>query len=119
MRGLIFTRVPFLTPGIVNDRKVAELCIAAMPPSAELVADKGYHGQALREWLQARVTQPVIPRRKNRKIRILLRPYSEIITPLPWPAFAPPISKRYRDTEEARDLQIAPGQKFKSRLDRR
>ncbi|KAA9382339.1 IS5 family transposase [Neorhizobium galegae] len=43
--------------------------IAAIPPSAELVADKGYDSQALREWLEARGTQPVIPPRKNRKIQ--------------------------------------------------
>lgn len=40
-----------------------------MPPSVELVADKGYDSQALREWLEARGTQPVIPPRKNRKIQ--------------------------------------------------
>lgn len=40
-----------------------------MPPSAELVADKGYDSKALREWLAQRGTEPVIPPRKNRKIR--------------------------------------------------
>ncbi len=40
-----------------------------MPPSAELVADKGYDSQALREWLEARGTQAVIPPRKNRKLQ--------------------------------------------------
>ena len=40
-----------------------------MPPSAELVADKGYDSQALREWLDGRGTQAVIPPRKNRKIQ--------------------------------------------------
>ena len=40
-----------------------------MPPSAELVADKGYDSKALREWLGQRGTEPVIPPRKNRKIR--------------------------------------------------
>jgi len=34
-----------------------------MPPSGELVADKGYDSQALREWLEQRGTQPVIPPR--------------------------------------------------------
>jgi IS5 family transposase len=29
----------------------------ALPPSAELVADKGYDGKALREWLDERGTQ--------------------------------------------------------------
>lgn len=38
-----------------------------MPPSTELVADKGYDSQALREWLDARGTEAVIPPRKNRK----------------------------------------------------
>ena len=40
-----------------------------MPPSVELVADKGYDSKALREWLEARGTQPVIPPRKNRNIQ--------------------------------------------------
>lgn len=45
-----------LTPGTVHDCTVARLCIEAMPPSAELVADKGYDSQALREWLQEHST---------------------------------------------------------------
>jgi transposase len=61
--------VLLLTPGNVHDCKVAQLCIAAMPASAELVADKGYDSQALREWLVERGTEPVIPPRKNRKIQ--------------------------------------------------
>lgn len=36
-----------LTPGNVHDSKFAQLCIEAMPPSAGLVADKGYDSQAL------------------------------------------------------------------------
>ena len=40
-----------------------------MPPSAELVADKGYDSQALREWLRERGTEPVIPPRRNRKLQ--------------------------------------------------
>ena len=40
-----------------------------MPPSAHLVADKGYDSQALREWLEERGTDAVIPPRKNRKIQ--------------------------------------------------
>jgi hypothetical protein len=34
--------VLLLTPGIVHHCKVAKLCIKAILPSAELVADKGY-----------------------------------------------------------------------------
>jgi transposase len=58
-----------LTPGNLHDCRVAQRCIEAMPPSTELVADKGYDSNALREWLQARGTRPVIPPRKNRKIQ--------------------------------------------------
>ena len=39
-----------------------------MPAFAERVADKGYASQALRDWLAARGTTPVILPRKNRKI---------------------------------------------------
>ena len=40
-----------------------------MPPAKELVADKGYDSQKLREWLEKRGTTPVIPPRKNRKVQ--------------------------------------------------
>ena len=40
-----------------------------MPACAELVADKGYDSQALREWLAERGTKAVIPPRKNRKVQ--------------------------------------------------
>ena len=58
-----------LTPGNVHDCKVAQRCIEALPASAELVADKGYDSDALREWLTQRNTTPVIPPRKNRKVQ--------------------------------------------------
>ena len=61
--------VLLLTPGNVHNCKVAQRCIEAMPPSAHLVADKGYDSQALREWLEERGTDAVIPPRKNRKIQ--------------------------------------------------
>ena len=61
--------VLLLTPANLRDCRVAQRCIEAMPASAELVADKGYDSKALREWLEARGTQPVIPPRKNRKIQ--------------------------------------------------
>jgi len=53
----------------VHDCKAAQRCIEAMPPSAARVADKGYDSRALREWLENRGTEPVIPPRKNRKIQ--------------------------------------------------
>lgn len=40
-----------------------------MPPTTELIADKGYDSKALRDWLEARGTTAVIPPRKNRKIQ--------------------------------------------------
>ena len=48
--------------------KVAKACIAAMPPSGELVGDKGYDSNDLRAWLAARGTTAVIPSKRNRKI---------------------------------------------------
>jgi transposase len=61
--------VLLLTPGNVHDCRAAQQCIEAVPPSAHLVADKGYDSKALREWLLARGTQAVIPPRRNRKIQ--------------------------------------------------
>lgn len=61
--------VLLLTPGNVHDCKVAQRCIEALPPTAELVADKGYDSKALREWLEERGTTAVIPPRKNRKVQ--------------------------------------------------
>ncbi len=58
--------VLLLTPGNVHDCKVAQRYIEAMPPAAELVADKGYDSKALRDWLAERGTTAVIPPRKNR-----------------------------------------------------
>ena len=52
--------VLLLTPGNVHDCKVAQRCIEAMPPAAELVADKGYDSKALRDWLAERRTTAVI-----------------------------------------------------------
>ncbi len=53
----------------MHDCKVAQRCIETMPPSAEPVAGKGRDGRELREWLEERGTGPVIPPRKNRRIR--------------------------------------------------
>lgn len=58
-----------ITPGNVHDMKVAKACIAAMPPSAELVGDKGYDSNDLRAWLAERRTAAVIPSKRNRKVQ--------------------------------------------------
>lgn len=62
--------VLLLTPGNAHDMRVARQCIAAMPPSAELVGDKGYDSDDLRGWLAGRGTKAVIPPKSNRKIQI-------------------------------------------------
>lgn len=59
-----------ITPGNVHDMRVARDCIAALPPSAELVGDKGYCSNELRAWLAERGTQAVIPSKRNRKVQI-------------------------------------------------
>ena len=52
--------VLLLTPGNAHDMRVAQQCIAAMPPSAELVGDKGYDSNDLRAWLASRGAVPAI-----------------------------------------------------------
>jgi transposase len=44
----------------------AKQCIAAMPPSSELVGDKGYDSNDLRSWLAERGTRAVIPPKRHR-----------------------------------------------------
>ncbi len=61
--------VLLLTPGNAHDMRVAKQCIAAMPPSAQLVGDKGYDSDDLRAWLATRGTQAVIPPKRNRKVQ--------------------------------------------------
>ncbi len=61
--------VLLLTPGNVHDCKVAKQSIEALPPANQLVADKGYDSNALREWLAEWVTKAVIPPRSNRKVQ--------------------------------------------------
>lgn len=62
--------VLLLTPGNAHDMRVAKQCIAAMPPSAELVGDKGYDSDDLRAWLTDRGTVAVIPPKKHRKVKL-------------------------------------------------
>ena len=61
--------VMLLTPGNTNDHKAAVPCLDAMPPSAHLIADKGYDSAAFRDWLRKRGTTPVIPPRKSRNLQ--------------------------------------------------
>ena len=57
-----------IIPGNVHDMRVAKQCIAAMPPSAELVGDKGYCSNDLRAWLKERGITPVIPNKRNHRV---------------------------------------------------
>lgn len=50
--------------------RVAKTCIEALPPSAELVADKGYDSNDLRTWLAERGTRAVIPPKRNRRVKL-------------------------------------------------
>lgn len=50
--------------------RVAKQCIEAMPPSADLVADKGYDSNDLRDWLAERGTRAVIPPKRHRKDKL-------------------------------------------------
>ncbi|HEX3215533.1 MAG TPA: IS5 family transposase [Aestuariivirgaceae bacterium] len=68
-------RVILLTPGNTNDFKPAQRCLELMPPAQYVIADKGYDSAPLRQWLQQRGSQPVIPPRRNRK---LLFAYDEV-----------------------------------------
>ena len=58
-----------ITPGNTSDYKAALQCLAAMPPSKHLIADKGYDSDWLRGWLMTRGTEAVIPPRSNRNIQ--------------------------------------------------
>ena len=50
--------------------RVAKDCLAALPPSTELVADKGYDSDDLRRWLAERGTRAIIPPKRHRKIKL-------------------------------------------------
>lgn len=54
--------------------RVAKQCIEAMPPSAELIADKGYDSNDLRSWLAERGTRAVIPPKRHRTQKLDFNP---------------------------------------------
>ena len=53
----------------MHGTKVAEACLPALPPTAKLVADTRYDGEKLREWLEYRGTEQVIPPQSARKVQ--------------------------------------------------
>ncbi len=56
-----------LTPGNVNDIRIADDLIEAAGPVRRLIADRGYDADRLRCTLRAKGTIPVIPGRRSRK----------------------------------------------------
>ena len=50
-----------LTPGNIADITVAPALLAALPPRARLIADKGYDANSLRRRLDKSGTEAVIP----------------------------------------------------------
>jgi transposase len=54
----------------MHDIVVAKDCIGALQPARFLIADKGYDSDDIRQWLDARGMQAVIPPRANRKVQI-------------------------------------------------
>jgi transposase len=59
-----------LSEGQMSDHKGAALMLDAMPPASQLIGDKGYDSDWLRQALAARGTSPCIPSKANRKIAI-------------------------------------------------
>ncbi len=58
-----------VTAGNVADISAAKQCIESLPPSRELLADKGYDADALRNLLAERGTIAVIPPMRHRRIQ--------------------------------------------------
>jgi len=56
-----------LTPGNASDIKAAKPLLEPLRAPKQLLGDKAYDSDALREWLKTRNTEPVIPNKKNRK----------------------------------------------------
>lgn len=59
-----------LSEGQMSDYKGAALMFDAIPSASELIADKGYDADWLRQALANRGTQACIPSKANRKVTI-------------------------------------------------
>jgi transposase len=58
-----------ISPGNTSDYKASKQALAAMPPAAEVIADKGYDCDDVRYWLQESGATPAIARRSNREVQ--------------------------------------------------
>jgi transposase len=56
-----------LTGGEVHDCKAAPALIDKLPASGNIIADKGYDSEDVREQIRNKPSNPVIPRKKNSK----------------------------------------------------
>jgi transposase len=59
-----------LSEGQMSDYKGAALMLDALPPASQLIGDKGYDSDWLRQALTARGTAPCIPSKTNRRTAI-------------------------------------------------
>ena len=66
-RGRPWTIV--VTAGNVADISAARQCVESLPPSRELLADKGYDADAFRKLLAERGTTAVIPPMRHRRVQ--------------------------------------------------
>ena len=58
-----------LTEGQMSDHKGASLLLSSLPRAKELLADKGYDSDGLRQALIDKDITPCIPPRSNRKVQ--------------------------------------------------
>jgi putative transposase len=62
--------VLLLTEGQASDHRGAALMLPRLPPSRELIADRGYDSSHFRKALRERAITPCIPSSRSRKVPI-------------------------------------------------
>ena len=55
-----------LSPGQMNDQPMAELLLHDLPPGADVIADKGYDADWIRDMIEDQHCTPHIPPKSNR-----------------------------------------------------
>ena len=55
-----------LSPGQMNDQPMAELLLNDLPPGADVIADKGYDADWIRDLIEEQKCTPHIPPKSNR-----------------------------------------------------
>jgi transposase len=58
-----------LTAGNVSDFVPAKDCLAKAPRTKHIIADRGYDSDEVRAFIRKRGAKPVIPPKKNRKVK--------------------------------------------------